>query len=185
MRLNKLYRVAVAEFVRDQGWQYGVEVGVFRGQTFFQILKVCPEIICLTGVDSWMELEGSGDKNSNGFRPYNKEQFGEKLNMTIGEIGQDVQKRAKAHKNAEILNMISLEGVKHFKDGSLDFVFIDADHREKFVRADIRAWMPKVRNGGILMGHDLYIPSVNRAVIGELGLDWQELEHTTVWMKQC
>ena len=35
-------------------------------------------------------------------------------------------------------------------------VFIDADHRYHAVRADIRAWINKVRPGGILAGHDCF-----------------------------
>lgn len=41
-----------------------------------------------------------------------------------------------------------------FDDGSLDFVFIDADHRYEGVSRDIDAWAPKVKRGGILAGHD-------------------------------
>jgi len=41
-----------------------------------------------------------------------------------------------------------------YEDGSLDFVWIDGDHSEEAVRADINAWLPKVRNGGWLGGHD-------------------------------
>ena len=35
-----------------------------------------------------------------------------------------------------------------------DFVFIDGDHRYESVRRDIQAWLPKVRPGGIMGGHD-------------------------------
>lgn len=39
-------------------------------------------------------------------------------------------------------------------DGSLDFVYIDADHKEASVTRDLEAWYPKVRAGGIVSGHD-------------------------------
>lgn len=39
-------------------------------------------------------------------------------------------------------------------DLSLDFVYIDANHFKQFVLDDIAAWYPKVRNGGIIAGHD-------------------------------
>jgi len=51
----------------------------------------------------------------------------------------------------------SVSASKMYKNESLDAVFIDADHRYESVKADILAWMPKVKHGGILAGHD-YIP---------------------------
>jgi hypothetical protein len=54
----------------------------------------------------------------------------------------------------------------HFADDSLDFVYIDACHRYKKVKQDILAWLPKVKNGGVLAGHDYdpAHPGVVRAV---------------------
>lgn len=43
---------------------------------------------------------------------------------------------------------------KLFKDGSVDVVFIDEHHTRESVSAAIRAWLPKVKSGGILSGHD-------------------------------
>lgn len=38
----------------------------------------------------------------------------------------------------------------------LDFVYIDGNHAESFVREDIRAYWPLLRRGGVLGGHDYY-----------------------------
>lgn len=59
----------------------------------------------------------------------------------------------------------SLEAATSYKDNSLDFVYIDASHEYKDVLADIRAWTPKIKRGGILAGHDFTTaPGVRRAV---------------------
>lgn len=41
-----------------------------------------------------------------------------------------------------------------FNDESFDFVYIDANHKYEYVKKDIELWLPKVRKGGILAGHD-------------------------------
>ena len=38
--------------------------------------------------------------------------------------------------------------------GSLDLVMIDADHSFESVTADLLAWLPKIRDGGVICGHD-------------------------------
>lgn len=48
----------------------------------------------------------------------------------------------------------SVKASKQFEDGSLDMVFLDGDHRYKQFLADVKAWFPKVRPGGIICGHD-------------------------------
>lgn len=49
-----------------------------------------------------------------------------------------------------------------FDDNSLDFVFIDACHVVEEVDKDIVAWLPKVKSGGYIGGHDY--PYVSQAV---------------------
>lgn len=59
-------------------------------------------------------------------------------------------------KNCQMMHMTSLEAAKEFPDESLSFVYIDGDHSRESVEADIAAWYPKVRSGGIFCGHDFY-----------------------------
>lgn len=51
-------------------------------------------------------------------------------------------------------------------DKSIEFCFIDATHEYDYVMSDIRSWLPKVRPGGIIAGHDFdeHWPDVKRAV---------------------
>jgi SAM-dependent methyltransferase len=63
-----------------------------------------------------------------------------------------------------VLEAPSVAAAASFPDGSLDFVFIDADHAYGSVRADLLAWLPKVRPGGTLAGHDYDSADVARAV---------------------
>ena len=49
-------------------------------------------------------------------------------------------------------------------DASLAFVFIDAAHDYDSVIRDVRAWLPKVRPGGLLAGHDIESEPVRRAI---------------------
>lgn len=52
----------------------------------------------------------------------------------------------------------SVLAAREFHDKSLDLVFIDADHSYSAVRDDIAAWWPKLKIGGIMIGHDYACP---------------------------
>jgi len=63
------------------------------------------------------------------------------------------------------LRMSSIRAAELYADQSLDFVFIDAAHDYASVKADVLAWLPKVKAGGTLAGHDYSNePGVQRAV---------------------
>jgi predicted O-methyltransferase YrrM len=50
--------------------------------------------------------------------------------------------------------MPSIYAAKSYEDKSLDFVFIDANHDFEFVKQDIESWLPKIKPGGYIGGHD-------------------------------
>lgn len=62
------------------------------------------------------------------------------------------------------LRMTSVEASKKFADGSVDFIMIDGDHSYEGIRADIDAWLPKMKPGGWFTGDDYLRPGVVKAV---------------------
>lgn len=88
-----------------------------------------------------------------------------------------------------IVESDSVAAASKFDDQSLDYVYIDADHSYEAVKADIEAWLPKIKPDGIICGHDYFeheefgvIKAVNeifktKSVYVE-GIDWM------VYMKE-
>jgi predicted O-methyltransferase YrrM len=50
--------------------------------------------------------------------------------------------------------MSSTDAASQFSDASVDLVFVDGDHKYDAVRSDIKMWLPKIKVGGIICGHD-------------------------------
>ena len=61
----------------------------------------------------------------------------------------------------------SIDIVNQYEDNSIDFLFIDASHTYEDVLRDIQLWHPKVKENGIIAGHDYNFgdfPGVPKAV---------------------
>ena len=86
-----------------------------------------------------------------------------------------------------VLRMVSRSAADMFPDGYFDMVFIDAIHTFHHVNADIGYWLPKVRKGGIIAGHDYghkrYI-GVTEAVNKWFGEDIEVWKRPQVWIKR-
>ena len=61
-------------------------------------------------------------------------------------------------------------------------MFIDADHSYTGMIQDIQSWLPKIKSGGYLAGHDYDWPGVLQAVT-EL-LPQAQRFHPSSWMVQ-
>jgi predicted O-methyltransferase YrrM len=80
---------------------------------------------------------------------------------------------------------VSKEVSQQFEDESLDVVFIDATHTYPAVKQDIQLWLPKVKKGGILAGHDFEPahPGVVKAV-DELLPDREVMNYCWIYHKK-
>lgn len=70
----------------------------------------------------------------------------------------------------EIVPKESLMAANDFNDGFLDFVFIDSSHSYPETKHEILKWFPKVKDGGILAGHDYNTSEVQLSVLETIPL---------------
>ena len=127
----------------------GAEIGIRIGLLSAALLRAEPQLELLM-VDSWAPAEeqteayrATGDRNALRTKVDAEKHY----RMAIAAV-------AFAGSRARIRRMTSEAAAAETLDGSLDFVFIDADHSYEGCSADIRLWAPKVRPGGLLCGHD-------------------------------
>ncbi len=67
---------------------------------------------------------------------------------------------------ARIFEGKSVDAASQFPDGSLDAVYLDGDHSSCGMWDDLKAWVPKVKPGGVICGDDYGVdfPGVTEAV---------------------
>jgi len=144
--------------VRENDFKTFVEVGVWKGKS---ISHLASALVAkqgtdfeLYGVDWWDKLP----KDSALW-----ESHGEQIPALYEMYNYNLRK---AGVRGHVFDLVgdSANMATFFKDGTVDFVYIDASHDYDSVCADIRAWLPKVRKNGIIGGHDLTHPDVKRAL---------------------
>ena len=165
--------VILDRLIKRHGFTDVVELGVWKGKTLKYVVSKNPDIN-YTGVDLFSEL------------PNNTEET-----YTPGENGHewdheahwdDLSRFCDQHPNATLLRSDTASAVHSFDNESVDMVFVDASHDYESVKADIQAWLPIIRKGGIMAGHDYCenFPGVPAAVIEQFGVP--TLLDDTVWM---
>jgi hypothetical protein len=123
----------------------GVEVGTHRGEFAYVLLKSWPGTLYC--VDPWGPLAG-----------YEEQAAGLWGNGDREEDYRIAQRRLAKFTNHHMLRMTSHKALEQFRADSLDFVYIDGDHRPQHVLHDLCNWWAKLKPGGILAGHDFICP---------------------------
>jgi glycosyltransferase involved in cell wall biosynthesis len=101
-----------------------------------------------------------------------------------GSIIQDFDCNRASSQSSPILTREIGESLKisnMIYNGEMAGVFIDASHDYESVKADIAAWLPKVKPGGFFGGHDIDAPGVLQAVT-EAGFEWEKVGRC--WIKK-
>jgi predicted O-methyltransferase YrrM len=133
-----------------------VEVGSWKGRsTAFMAVEIINsgKDIQFDAVDTFIGSEEQQDDN-------------DVVNKTLFQTFQSNMSPVRGYYNPVVAE--STAAAKLYNDNSIDFVFIDASHDYDSVVADIKAWLPKVKPGGMISGHDYPHDPVRRAVADQL-----------------
>lgn len=136
-------RLDLIRWTRELDFQTGVEIGIHNGEYSKLICEINTQMK-LFAVDPWLI-----------YKDYRETHYKDQAHMD--SLYEETKKRMVSpikHGKYEIIRKTSMDALSDFKDGSLDFVYIDANHEAPFVNQDIEEWSKKVRSGGIVSGHD-------------------------------
>lgn len=127
-----------------------VEVGCWRGRSaasMAEMIKMSGKLIRFDCVDTWRGTPKDGDGGTH--------------QRLIAEEKLDLRSEFEANLRRlglwRYVNPVTGDSgntANEYEDNSLEFVFIDADHRREMVSRDVLAWLPKVKLGGVIGGHD-------------------------------
>lgn len=137
IEIPNMGRNNLARLFAELGFKTGAEIGTERGY-YAQVLCKANPHLKLFCIDAWTEIPG--------YRTHVKQ--GE-----LDEIYKEAISRLSPF-NCVLIKSFSNDAVNNFKNESLDFIYIDANHSYDAVTADLKLWSKKVKKGGIISGHD-------------------------------
>jgi predicted O-methyltransferase YrrM len=80
--------------------------------------------------------------------------------------------------------MSSVEYCQLILNSSIDFIYIDGNHQYSSVKEDILTWLPKIKVGGIIAGHDYTWDSVKIAITEIFNKNPNKTYCDSSWMYQ-
>jgi len=134
----------LAELINNEKLKSVVELGIGKSQTFGYLLTHCPNAVII-GVDQWKKLPERKVPGAETYESWDMELLKTRAHDLVNQHPT----------KAIVFDMTTTEAVKHVKDESIDLLFIDADHTYEGVMNDIQNWLPKVKEGGYIYGHDI------------------------------
>ena len=166
--------IEIIKTIKQNNYKNFIEIGVWFGNNILAIAKELPNILCY-GIDPYSS--GSYEKEMK-----NLDDKYILLDNYSEQIYNSVLKSSKNYNNVKIIRENSKNASYLFQDETIDLIFIDANHSYEEVKNDILYWLPKVRQGGCISGHDYnYFKTVKQAVDELLGLENIILGEDDTW----
>lgn len=165
----------VPRLLSEHGSRTVAEIGVWRGELSERILAQCPAVKQLLLADPWQVVYGH-NLDTDHWMVFGPGTEQADMDAACAEVHGKFDTNTRVH----IFKMSSIETADLCANDTFDAVIIDALHTYHACKADILAWVPKVRVGGLLIGDDLsdWFPGVKMAVEECFGHDYRALGQT-------
>lgn len=137
MILRNMRREHLGRLFKELGYRVGAEVGVSGGY-FSRSLWEANRESTIHSVDPYSD-----------YPDYLENYTQERMDALYAEAQEYLKGTG-----CVLMREYSMEAVESFRDGELDFVYIDANHEFLHFTQDVAKWSEKVRPGGIVSGHD-------------------------------
>ncbi len=136
----------------------GAEIGVAKGD-FSEVLLDRARPARLHLIDPWSHLE-AGDHDARAYLDEVAHSPGCFSPPAYNELGDQQYRTAcqrfAGHPEVVINRQFSYKAVRDFADRYFDFVYIDGNHTYEYVLQDLLDFAPKVKDDGLIMGHDFF-----------------------------
>jgi hypothetical protein len=153
-----------------------VELGTWRGRSWACVALSLPAGSTIIAVDTFdggtgtydaaveVELEKSGGSTEREF-------------MAV----RDEVMRIRPDLLCPVIHEFTIQAATLVDGRSTDVVFVDAAHHTEGVTGDIKAWLPNLKPGGLLCGHDYADQRVRAAVHSFAGWHINVVPNTSIW----
>jgi len=174
--MNYIEQGQFIKLLENNDCQIVAEIGVAQGKTVRKVFRESEKskknLKVYWAIDCW---EPTGEITW----PYDE--------ATLEEMYWNVAKYCPYFSALRVVKLSSLDAAEVFgwADYKFDLVFIDAKHTEESIKADIEAWYPLVKKGGILCGHDygnMLEKSVKKIVDYYFKEDLEIIPETWIWV---
>lgn len=120
----------------ELGYRVGLEIGVNNGRFAQFMCETIPDLKYY-GVD-----------------PYNRYDDFQLASTRMMEKSYQKSIAKLIPFDATIVKTFSALAYSKFEDSYFDFIYVDGNHDFNYVFSDILLWLPKIRKGGVMSGHD-------------------------------
>ena len=180
MQLNKGQQImrddyssqGLIDLIKEMEWsnpdkQTMIEIGSFIGESTIIFAKHFKKVIA---IDPFLSGYHEQDPTSR---------------FDFNEVYQEYLDRTNPYKNIQTLTITSDDAVKELNSETYDFVYIDGIHSYEQVKQDIINYLPLVKKGGYIGGHDYGTswPGVKVAVDEMFGQPDKVFQDTS-WIKK-
>jgi len=117
-----------------------------KGNNATELMTQRPQLK-LRMVDPWAEADPNYKATGDYMTRWNEHGWEKTFRHAMNQTAFAVDRRI-------VMRGRSVDMAKDVENGTLDFVYIDANHSYEGCRSDIDAWLPKIKPGGFISGHD-------------------------------